>query len=411
MSFSNPLRRLWSHDRPAFGVFAGLGGTYATEVVAAAGPDWVCIDLQHGVGGFDALADQIGSVWAGGSVPLVRTPAADAWQIGKALDAGALGVIVPLVESGEDAAAAVAACRYPPAGRRSWGPGRIARIAGTDPAQLAAEVVCLVMVETRAGLDHLDEIAATPGLDGIFVGPSDLALALGLPPALSAPGEHAAAVEQIRAACERNGIVAGIYGGNATVARERAAAGFRMITAASDAEVLARGIRSELAGALRGALFSGLTALDGGSLDAESLEGRAVLVVNVASKCGLTPQYEGLERLQQRFGGERFTVLGVPCNQFSGQEPGTPEEILSFCSTTYGTSFPLTAKLDVNGRHRHPLYQRLTAVPDAAGEAGEVEWNFEKFVVSPAGEIVARFRPPVEPEDERIVAAIEQVLA
>jgi glutathione peroxidase len=158
-------------------------------------------------------------------------------------------------------------------------------------------------------------------------------------------------------------------------------------------------------------LFSGLDALDGGSLDGGSLEGRAVLVVNVASRCGLTPQYEGLERLQRRFGGERFTVLGVPCNQFAGQEPGTPEEILSFCSSTYGTSFPLTEKLDVNGRRRHELYDRLTAVPDEAGEAGEVEWNFEKFVVSPAGEVVARFRPSVEPEDERVVAAIERALA
>jgi glutathione peroxidase len=153
-----------------------------------------------------------------------------------------------------------------------------------------------------------------------------------------------------------------------------------------------------------------LTGIDGRPLDQAALEGNAVLVVNVASRCGLTPQYEGLERLQQRYGGAGFTVLGVPCNQFAGQEPGTPEEIQQFCSTTYGTTFPMTEKLDVNGQGRAPLYEQLTAVPDAAGDAGEVQWNFEKFLISPAGEVVARFRPPVEPEDESITSAIESVL-
>jgi glutathione peroxidase len=154
-----------------------------------------------------------------------------------------------------------------------------------------------------------------------------------------------------------------------------------------------------------------LTTIDGQPLDRTLLENRAVLVVNVASKCGLTPQYAGLEHLQQRYGGAAFTVLGVPCNQFAGQEPGTPEEIQTFCSTTYGATFPMTAKLEVNGQRRHPLYEWLTSTPDADGRAGDVEWNFEKFLVSPAREVVARFRPPVEPEDERVVGAIEAVLA
>ncbi len=153
-----------------------------------------------------------------------------------------------------------------------------------------------------------------------------------------------------------------------------------------------------------------LMGIDGRPLDAAELEGNAVLVVNVASRCGLTPQYEGLERLQQRYGDAGFTVLGVPCNQFAGQEPGTPEEIQQFCSATYGATFPLTEKLEVNGEGRHPLYQQLTSVPDDEGEAGEVQWNFEKFLISPTGEVVARFRPPVEPEDEQITSAIERVL-
>ena len=154
-----------------------------------------------------------------------------------------------------------------------------------------------------------------------------------------------------------------------------------------------------------------LTSISGEPLDPALLEGRTVLVVNVASQCGLTPQYEGLERLQRRFGSDTFSVLGIPCNQFAGQEPGTPEEIQAFCATTYGTTFPLTEKLDVNGRHSHPLYQWLTQTPDADGAAGEVEWNFEKFLISPIGEIVARFRPTVAPEDETVTKAIQAVLA
>jgi glutathione peroxidase len=152
-----------------------------------------------------------------------------------------------------------------------------------------------------------------------------------------------------------------------------------------------------------------LTALDGDRLDPALLRDRAVLVVNVASKCGLTPQYEGLERLQQRYGPAGFTVLGVPCNQFAEQEPGSAEDIALFCSSTYGTSFPMTEKLDINGRSRHPLYAWLT--DDDTSPAAEVQWNFGKFLVSPAGEVVARFEPTVDPESDEVIAAIEGTLA
>ncbi|MFG2427155.1 glutathione peroxidase [Streptomyces sp. NPDC048590] len=138
--------------------------------------------------------------------------------------------------------------------------------------------------------------------------------------------------------------------------------------------------------------------------------GSAVLVVNVASKCGLTPQYAGLERLQKEYADRGFTVLGVPCNQFMGQEPGSAEEIQTFCSTTYGVSFPLLEKTDVNGEDQHPLYAELTRLADAEGAAGDVQWNFEKFLISPAGEPVARIRPRTEPEDPAVVAAIEAQL-
>ncbi len=154
-----------------------------------------------------------------------------------------------------------------------------------------------------------------------------------------------------------------------------------------------------------------LTSIDGEPIAADTLSHKALLIVNVASRCGLTPQYEGLERLQKRFGPDKFTVLGVPCNQFAGQEPGTPEEIAQFCSATYGTTFPLTEKADVNGPRQSPLYEELTAVADAEGVAGEVQWNFEKFLVSPEGQVVARFRPTVDPESDEVVSAIEQVIA
>ncbi|UZJ34148.1 glutathione peroxidase [Streptomyces endophytica] len=138
--------------------------------------------------------------------------------------------------------------------------------------------------------------------------------------------------------------------------------------------------------------------------------GKALLVVNVASKCGLTPQYEGLERLQQRYADRGFSVLGFPSNQFAGQEPGTAEEIATFCSATYGVSFPLFEKGDVNGAGRQPLYAELTATADAEGTAGDVQWNFEKFLIDTEGRVAGRFRPRTEPEAPELVAAIEATL-
>ena len=140
------------------------------------------------------------------------------------------------------------------------------------------------------------------------------------------------------------------------------------------------------------------------------LAGKTLLVVNVASKCGLTPQYTGLERLHERFAGQGFAVVGFPCNQFGGQEPGSAEEIAEFCSTSYGVTFPMFEKIEVNGPGRHPLYTELTAVPDAAGEAGDIQWNFEKFLVAPDGTVIGRFRPMIDPEDPALVGAIEASL-
>jgi glutathione peroxidase len=154
-----------------------------------------------------------------------------------------------------------------------------------------------------------------------------------------------------------------------------------------------------------------INTLDGAATTIEELTGgKVALVVNVASKCGLTPQYTALEQLQQQYSARGFTVIGVPCNQFAGQEPGTAEDIRTFCSTTFGVTFPMTEKLEVNGPGKHPLYAELTEFADAEGNAGDVQWNFEKFLLSGKGEVVARFRPTVEPADPKITSAIESQL-
>jgi glutathione peroxidase len=154
-----------------------------------------------------------------------------------------------------------------------------------------------------------------------------------------------------------------------------------------------------------------LTTLQGTATTLGDLTGgRPALVVNVASRCGLTPQYGRLEALQKEYGPRGFTVVGVPCNQFAGQEPGTAEEIADFCSATYGVTFPMTEKVDVNGPQAHPLYQRLTTVADDEGKAGDVAWNFEKFLVDDVGSVVARFRPRTQPDAPEVRAAIERLL-
>ncbi|MUM15780.1 glutathione peroxidase [Mycobacterium sp. CBMA271] len=153
-----------------------------------------------------------------------------------------------------------------------------------------------------------------------------------------------------------------------------------------------------------------LTALDGSELSLADYGDNAVLVVNVASKCGLTPQYAALEKLAADYSERGLTVLGVPCNQFMGQEPGTAEEIQTFCSTTYGVTFPLLEKIDVNGDNRHPLYAELTKAPDAEGAAGDVQWNFEKFLIARDGSVVNRFRPTTVPDAPEVIAAIEKEL-
>ena len=173
-----------------------------------------------------------------------------------------------------------------------------------------------------------------------------------------------------------------------------------------------------------------VTTIDGKDTTLESWRGDVLLIVNVASQCGLTPQYEQLENIQQAWNGRGFNVLGFPCNQFLGQEPGSDEEIKTFCSTTYGVSFPLFSKIEVNGEHRHPLYRKLIAAaptavaPQSSGfyermaskgrapkEPGDILWNFEKFLIGRDGQVIQRFSPDMTPEDPIVLEAIKLALA
>jgi glutathione peroxidase len=152
-------------------------------------------------------------------------------------------------------------------------------------------------------------------------------------------------------------------------------------------------------------------ALSGGPANLDQYRDKTLLIVNVASKCGMTPQYAALQQLAEAYGPRGLVVLGVPCNQFGGQEPGTATEIADFCSVNYGVTFPLTEKVEVNGPGRHPLYESLVNTPDADGTAGDVTWNFEKFLVDGSGTVVGRFRPGTSPEAPELIGAIEQTLS
>lgn len=152
-----------------------------------------------------------------------------------------------------------------------------------------------------------------------------------------------------------------------------------------------------------------LTTIDGDETTFGEFAGKAVMVVNVASKCGFTPQYAGLEKLYEQYGDRGLTILGFPCNQFLSQEPGSAQDIKEFCSLNFGVTFPLFDKVKVNGKNSHPLFKKLTSVPDAQGSAGKVKWNFEKFLIAPDGE-VKRFRSAVNPDAPELIDAIENAL-
>jgi 4-hydroxy-2-oxoheptanedioate aldolase len=250
MSTRNALQSMWDGGGVARGAWCAAPSSVTAEVVASTGYDYVCIDMQHGAIGYSDAVPMLQAISGRGATPIVRVGANDPAAIGRVLDAGALGVVVPMVGSAEEAARAVAACRYPPRGGRSYGPVRAAAVIGSRDVRDLEQVLCAVMVETREGLDRVDEIAGTEGVGAIYVGPSDLALALGLPPAYEHDEPaHQEAIERIREACDRHGIIAGIHCDGGAMAARRVEQGFRMVTVVNDLATLRAGVTAELAAA------------------------------------------------------------------------------------------------------------------------------------------------------------------
>lgn len=240
-----PLREAWDDGRPAFGTLCIVPSAHSAEIAAQRGFDWVALDWQHGFMNPETSAAMISAVSLAGAAPLVRLGWNDPRAIAHALDMGAYGVIVPLVNDRDEAERAVSACRYPPIGTRSYGPVKNAPAIGTDPAECNRRVLCFAMIETSDGLDNVEEICATPGLDGIYIGPGDLRISLGL-----AAGEMDGPIETILAACKRHGIVAGLQTAGGEQARAQAARGFGLIGIGTDADFLAASASRELAAAL-----------------------------------------------------------------------------------------------------------------------------------------------------------------
>ncbi|MCA0270694.1 MAG: hypothetical protein LCH69_01330 [Proteobacteria bacterium] len=240
----------WKSGAASPGAWINLPEIHTTEMLARMGCDWLCFDLQHGLMSFADLLHLIPAVSGTPATPLVRVPGNDAARIGQVLDAGAHGVIVPMVNTAEEARRAVAACRYPPAGTRSCGPMRGVMLDGIDYLRTAnAEVACVVMIETREGLENVEAIAATPGVDGIFIGPMDLSLGLGLPPGDFAAPEFAAAIARIRAACKAAGCAVGLFGYTPELAGQALADGFAFVSVGTDIGFFRQGAAAAFAAA------------------------------------------------------------------------------------------------------------------------------------------------------------------
>ena len=241
ISAGKRLRAKWEAGEPAFGLWASIPSSLTAELAAAAGYDYVCVDLQHGGSTEATMVSMFQAAQAGGAVPLARLAWNEPWLIMRALDLGAAGVILPLIDNADEAVRAVESCRYPPHGRRSYGPIRAQLLVGSAaPDELGEDALCIAMIETRDGLDNLDEIAATPGLDGLYIGPSDLSIALGLPPRAVTvdPGEDrealANAIERVREACVANGLIPGMHCAAGEAAARYAESGFKLITVGTD---------------------------------------------------------------------------------------------------------------------------------------------------------------------------------
>ncbi|MEX2247847.1 MAG: aldolase/citrate lyase family protein [Dehalococcoidia bacterium] len=243
----NTVKSLWRAGQITYGGWLSIPDAYAAEAMAQVGFDWLCVDMQHGVIDYRDAVAMLRAVGTTETIPFVRVPWNEQGIIGKVLDAGAYGVIVPMVNSRAEAEAAVAACRYAPGGRRSYGPNRVTFYARADYFRHADEqVACIPMIETATAVQHLDEILSVPGIDAVYVGPADLSITLGLEPRMDNEGAFAEASRAIVAGCVRHGVVAGIHA-NAKLAAGHARNGYQMITVAADVSGMARAASEDLA--------------------------------------------------------------------------------------------------------------------------------------------------------------------
>jgi len=249
---NNPLKDIWAEGKIAHGGWLSIGHPMTAEAMGSVGFDYLCVDMQHGTADYSQAFSMLQTLRSSPSALLARVPWNEPGIIGRILDAGAAGIIVPMVNSVAEAEAAVAACRYPPDGARSWGPIRPARIHdGYSPASANAGVACIPMIETAQAVAALDDILAVPGIDAIYVGPADLSISYGQPPASDNDGPFAEALKRIVDSCAANGVIPGIHT-SPQFARARRDQGFRMITVASDLLALAAGAASMLSGGTSG---------------------------------------------------------------------------------------------------------------------------------------------------------------
>lgn len=241
------IRGKWAAGEVTLGMWTAIPDPFAVELTAHPDLDYICLDQQHGLLDYADVVAMLPAIEKHGILPITRVPANEPWVIGRSLDAGAMGIVVPMVNTAAEAAAAVSACRYAPHGLRSFGPIRAALAAGTNDPQKLQSVLCIVMVETTIGMANLAEIVATPGVDAVYVGPADLALSLGVAPTLEATDTaHIDAIAAIRVACRDAGIAAGIQCSDGQHASREIEAGFQMITIGKDSGLLQAAVRREV---------------------------------------------------------------------------------------------------------------------------------------------------------------------
>lgn len=247
----NTALSAWRKDEQTIGCWLSIANTYTAEAISKLGFDWVCIDLQHGIIDYTDVANMLPAISTSDATPIVRVPWNEPYEIMKVLDAGAYGVIVPMVNNREEAAQAVAACRYPPLGNRSFGPIRAALYGGRGyPVEANDQIACIAMIETQDGVTNLEEIVTTPGLNGIYIGPADLALSMGLPAYGDQPQpEHLEVVKRILACCKQHKVAAGIHTSSLAYTQKYLELGFNFVTMGSESGHMMAAASKDLAAA------------------------------------------------------------------------------------------------------------------------------------------------------------------